>query len=86
MSEEEAFPHIQQAASLLDFYWPDATIGPSRRQQLGPAFTDSESGDYLLFQWLASKQLNPAFEGVFVADLFVLDGALLQGLRQKMVS
>lgn len=86
MAEEVALQHIRQAASLLDSAWPDATLGPSRRRQLGPAFSDPESLDYVLSRWLASKQLNPVYEGVFVKDLFVLDGALLQVLRKKEVS
>ena len=84
MVQEEALEHVQQAASLLDSSWPDATIGPSRLRQLGPSFSNPESMDYCLFRWLASKQLNPVYEGVFMMELFVLDGALLQALRQKI--
>ncbi|KND93768.1 hypothetical protein TOPH_01947 [Tolypocladium ophioglossoides CBS 100239] len=73
---------VEQAATLLRAAWPDASIGPSRRRQLGLDFYDSASASYQLFRWLASKQLNPISEGIFLSDFLVSEGRRFEPLRQ----
>lgn len=87
-SEEDApaTELVQKMAMLLWFAWPDATVaGPSKRRQLGPPFVDPELPDYQLFEWLASKDLNPVGEGVFVTHLYESEHLLYQPLRQRAV-
>lgn len=85
---EDATKSAELAAKLLRSAWPDANVaGPSKRRQLGPPFADAEMPDYQLFRWLASKDLNPAGEGVFLTDLDYdsAEDLLYQPLRQKLV-
>ena len=77
---------VEQAALLLRAAWPDASIGPSRRRQLGPDFDDPESASYQLFRWLASKPLNPIHEGVFLYDFLVAEGRRFEAPRPVKVS
>jgi hypothetical protein len=81
-----ATPSVQQMAALLRSVWPDAdVVGPSKRHQLGPPFVDPDLPDYHLFRWLASKDLNPVREGIFLIDLYQFDGFLHQPVRQVAV-
>ncbi|POR31170.1 Uncharacterized protein TPAR_08632 [Tolypocladium paradoxum] len=82
-SVQKATHDAEKAATLLCASWPDATVGPSRRRQLGPDFYHPDSPSYQLFQWLASEELSPTYEGVFLNDLFLLEGRFYQLLRQK---
>ncbi|KAJ6443558.1 hypothetical protein O9K51_04737 [Purpureocillium lavendulum] len=74
---------IGRAVTLLRTSWPDATTGLSRRRQLGPELNHPESPWDRIFAWLASKQLNPLREGVFVSDLFLRQGRLCKPLRKR---
>ena len=77
---------VEHMAKLLRYTWPDANVGAlSKRRQLGPPFVDSDGTDYHLFRWLASKDLNPVSEGVFLRNLYQSVDLLYQPLRQKSV-
>jgi len=68
---EDAPKSAQQMAKLLRAAWPNANVvGPSKRRQLGPPFVDPGLPDYQLFRWLASRDLNPDGEGVFVTHIY----------------
>ncbi|UNI15333.1 hypothetical protein JDV02_001873 [Purpureocillium takamizusanense] len=82
LSDGEA-GNISRAVQVLRVSWPDASTGPSRRRQLGPEFDDAELPSTRLFSWLASKHLNPVYEGFFVDDLFLSRGRLHIPLRQE---
>ena len=85
-SQENATVSVQQMAKLLRAAWPDANVdGPSKYRQLGPPFVDTDLPDYRLFRWLASKDLNPVYEGVCLTHLNSYKGWLYQPLRQKTV-
>ena len=77
---------VEQMATLLRAAWPNASVGPSRRRQLGSNFHDSASSSYQVFRWLASKQLNPVSEGVFLSDFLVSNGRRFEPLRRAKVS
>ncbi len=83
--EATATKLVEQVAHLLRSAWPNATVGHSKRRQLGPPFVDPDTPDHQLFRWLASKDLNPDGEGVFLADLHHWVDLLYQPLRQKPV-
>ncbi|KND89167.1 hypothetical protein TOPH_06104, partial [Tolypocladium ophioglossoides CBS 100239] len=73
--EQEATENAEYAAVLLKSSWPDASVGPSRREYGG--FFNPESPSFHLFRWLASKELTPG-EGVGLKALFRLSGQLRQ--------
>ncbi|KAK3297097.1 uncharacterized protein B0H64DRAFT_391334 [Chaetomium fimeti] len=85
-SESEATATIklaQQMAKLLRYAWPDANVvGPSKRRQLGPPFVDPALPDYQLFQWLASKDLNPVSEGIMLIHFYGSKDWFYRPLRQ----
>jgi len=85
-SADEAVQTVEQAVPMLRASWPDATVGLLRRRQLGPGFHDLESPTVQLFAWLASKKLNPTYEGFYVDDLFLSQGRLRTPLRPRTVS
>ncbi len=85
LDEAIATKLAERAANALLFAWPDASVGLSKRRQLGLPFVDPESADDQLFSWLASKDLNPVSEGVFVTDLYDSWGLLCRFVRQKSV-
>jgi hypothetical protein len=77
---------VQQMAKLLRSAWPDAKVeGPSKRRQLGPPFVDPDLPNYQVFRWLASKDLNPVSEGIFLVSLYDSNGWLYRPLRQIAV-
>jgi hypothetical protein len=85
LDEAAATKLAEQAAQLLRSAWPDAAVGLSTRRQLGLPFVDPNGPDDQLFRWLASKDLNPVSEGVFVTDLHDSWGLLCKFVRQKSV-
>ncbi|KAK3897505.1 hypothetical protein C8A05DRAFT_19751 [Staphylotrichum tortipilum] len=84
LDEATATKLAEQAAKLLRSAWPEADfVDISKRRQLGLPFVDPGSPDNQLFRWLASKDLNPVSEGVFLTDLHESWGLLCQLLRQR---
>ena len=83
---QKAIEAVQQAVELLRTSWPDATIGPSKRRQLGPDIYHPDAPGNQLFAWIASKDLNPVCEGVFLNDLILSKGLLHHPLRYRPVS
>lgn len=86
-SQEAATVSVQQMVKLLRAAWPDANVDdPSKRRHLGPPFVDPDLPDYQLFRWLASKDLNPVYEGIFLTHLNGSKDWLYQPIRHRSVS
>ncbi|KAH6646846.1 hypothetical protein BKA67DRAFT_580717 [Truncatella angustata] len=49
---------VLEVAESICKLWPDSHIAPVSRRLLGPRFNDSESVEYRMISWLASKDVN----------------------------